>query len=276
MESKKAKATEQEERWGFRLNDVGFAHFDEFDASILNVIEQGYLQGSGYKAEAQKRSQLYEKGDLEQAFRGAWEKFHESFEDDAPAVIAALDKETRRAVKILGPMDLNATVVVLRELKRNDLADELIQYYIQERQADVALFDLSSSPFGREVSDDKIRAAFDAIRQQTAPTVSLREAVETMAKAQSWSPEDSRAVERATVDDFYVLFKGPLAVRRKQAIQACLRLGAQPNSGTITQRVLEALRRVADESLINAIRLRQFLPPVQNQSPPATEKQNEQ
>ena len=272
LENKKAKPTEQEERWGTRLNDVGFLHFDEFDASILNVIEQGYPQGSGYKDEAQKRSKLYEKGDLEQAFRGAWEKFHESFEDDAPEVIAALNKETRRAAKILGPADLNAVVVVLRQLQRNDLADELIKYYVHERHNDVELFDLSLSPFGSDVSDATIRDAFAAMRQQTAPTVSLRDAVETMAKKQSWSAEDSRAVERATVEDFYALFKGPIAVRRRRAIQACLGLGAQPNMGAVSQRVLEALHRIADESPLNALRLREYAAAWQAPATPPDDK----
>jgi KAP family P-loop domain len=259
LEDKKSKPTGEEERWATRLNDVGFSHFDDFDAAILKVIEQGYLQGSGYEGEAQKRSQLYEKGDLEQAFRGAWQIYRESFEDNAAEVVAALDKEARRAIGILGPMDLNATVTLFRELQRNDLADSLIQCYIQERQADTELFDLRSSPFGSEVSDQGVRAAFAEVHQQAAPTVTLRDAVETMAKGRGWSVEHSRAVEMATADDFYALFKGPLDVQRRPAIQACLLAGEQPSSAGVRGRVLEALRRIAGESSINAIRLREFV-----------------
>jgi hypothetical protein len=269
LQNEKSKPTEQEEKWGARLNDIGFAHFDEFDAAVLRVIEQGYTQSSGYEDEAQKRSKLYEKGDLEQAFRGAWGKYHESFENNAPEVVAALDTEARRAIKILGPIDLNATVVLLRQLERDDLADSLIQYYIQERQgSDPELFDLSASPFGSEVSDPTVRAGFAATNRQIASTVTLRDAVETMAKGQGWSAEDSRAVDRATVDDFYELFKGPLAIRRRRAIQACLRAGTQPNSGAVTQRVLEALGRIARESRINALRLREFVPLTQDRAAP--------
>lgn len=261
LRDKKPKPTEEEEKWGARLNDIKYTHFEDIDAAILKVVEQGYIQGSGYEAEALKRSRLYEKGDLEQAFRSAWDKYHDSLENDADEVVAALDRETRRAIKILGPMDLNAAVSLLRQLDRNDLADGLIHYYIQERQGgDADLFDLSGSPFGSEVSDPALRAAFAATLQKIATTVTLRDAVETMAKGQGWSTEDSRAVERATVDDFYELFKGPLAIRRGRVIKACLRAGAQPNSA-VNERVLEALMRIAKESKINALRLREFVEP---------------
>jgi len=275
LKNEKSKPTEQEEKWAARLNDAGFLHFDELDEAILNAIEQGYIQGSGYEVESRKRSRLYEKGDLEQLFRSAWERYHESFEDDAAEVIAGLDEAARRAARILGPMDLNATVVLFRQLQRNDLADALIRYYIQERQGDPELFDLSSSPFGSEVSDSAVRAAFAAKHEQLASTVTLREAVETMAKGQGWSAEDGRAVERATSDDFYALFKGPLGVRRGRAIKACLQAGAQPNAAAVTQRVMEALRRIADEWPINALRLREFVGAPQGQAATPADEQTE-
>lgn len=259
LEDKKSKPTEQEEKWAARLNDVGFLHFDEFDETILKVIEQGYVQSSGFEAEAHKRSQLYDKGDLEQSFRGAWDKYHESFADDSTEVIAALDTEARRAIKILGPMDLNATVVLFRKLHRDDLANGLIQYYIQERRFDTELFDLLSSPFGSEVSDPALRAAFASKHEEVASSVTLRDAVETISKGRGWSREDSRAIEKATADDFYALFKGPLAVRRRSAIQGCIRAAAQTNSSEVTQKIMEALGRIAAESPINALRLREFV-----------------
>src|SRR5262249_35885811 len=152
--------------------------------------------------------------------------FHESFDDNEEEVVETFDREARRAAKIMGPNDIDSIVMLMRRLDRNDLADELIQYYGQERQDSPELFDLSRSAFGR-VSDQALREAFAAKQEQIGLTVTLREAVETMAKGHGYSLEDQQAVERANTDDFYVVFKGPLAARRGRSIKACLQFGAQ-------------------------------------------------
>jgi len=253
-ENKNKERTDDEKRWAGLLNDFGFIGFDDFDSAILKVVEQGYAQESGIDGQFAARNLTYVNGDLGDAFRGAWEMFHESFENNANDVANTMHARARQAISILNPSDLDAAVSLLRKLNRDDLADDLITYYVEQRRGDRHVFDLGSNPFGNQVHDERLRDALEAEYTTAPPTVTLHQAIETMAKERGWSKEDSRVVEAATADQLYAVFKGPLDVRRRKAIDACLRHAAQPQSKA-RPRVIEALRRIANEAPINRLRL---------------------
>jgi len=256
MDKVESKRSPEETRWAELMNEWKFGHFDEFDAAVLRVIEQGYVEESGFADEVAKREIVYGAGDLEREVRAAWNLYQESLEDNTGEVIDALDGSFRRAAKIITPADLNSCVALMRKLGSSKRADDLLSYYIDVRGNEPGLFDPQRSALSIYITDPAVKAAFDAQHQAQQQKVSLRQAVETVAAGGGYSPEHEMALTEASVDDFYKLFKGPLSIPRYNAIRACLQFGSSASHNkVIAERAREALRRIAAESRINAVRL---------------------
>jgi hypothetical protein len=141
-------------------------------------------------------------------------------------------------------------------LDQNERADQLIQHYIRARGDEPAVFDLDQG-FGRDVSDETLRAAFAVKLAVVTENVSLRTAVEHMATSNGWSPEEMAAVSLATADDLYQLFKGPTSVPVHKMVALCQRFNQPPNEH-IAQRTQEALLRLAKDCRLNRIRMRSY------------------
>lgn len=252
------------------LNGYGFSEFDAFDAAIVKVIQNGYLAESGFDAQANHRDENLRAGGFEARFKAAWRLFHDSFNSNEPELVTALEKSFRDGVLFLPPPYLNALVVLLRELTRDPLADELIEFYISKRESDSKLFSLENYALGDQVTDAKIKSAFATKTAATTKTRTLREAVESITKG-SLSLEDVDVMKTATASDFYVLFKGPLSVSLRKAVETCLRFH-HPSAPDVASYAADALRRIAGESALNAARVRSYgeLPPAAGTgSPPS-------
>jgi hypothetical protein len=252
----KPEVKPEEAVWAVTLGLYKFNYYDEFDAAVVKVIEQGYLEGSGFEVEADKRNADLRKGDLRQGFIDAWSLFHDSFSNNEKELVETLASKFEAAAHQEGPSSLNAVVTLLRDLDQNERADQLIQHYIRARGDEPAVFDLDQG-FGRDVSDETLRAAFAVKLAVVTENVSLRTAVEHMATSNGWSPEEMAAVSLATADDLYQLFKGPTSVPVHKMVALCQRFNQPPNEH-IAQRTQEALLRLAKDCRLNRIRMRSY------------------
>jgi len=252
----KSEVKPEEAVWAVTLGLYKFNYYDELDAAVVKVIEQGYLEGSGFEAEVDKRDADLRKGDLRQGFYDAWNLFHDSFADNEKVLIETLTTKFEAAAHQEGPSSLNAVVTLLRDLDQDERADELIQHYMRVRSNEPAVFDLDQT-FGRDVTDKTLRAAFAMKLATVTETVSLRAAVEHMATSNGWSAEEMAALALASADDLYQLFKGPTSVPVHKMVALCQRFN-QPPDEHIAQRTQEALLRLAKDCRINRIRMRSY------------------
>jgi hypothetical protein len=249
--------TPAEDRWAAILSAYKFGYYDDIDDALLKVIERGYLDGTGFAREVAMREADSRKADLHHKFEAAWALFHDSMDDNEPELITAMREGFKIAAHLENPSNLNAVVVLLRELDQGAAADELIEFYIEARGQERAVFDLENDTFGNQVSDPAIRAAF-ARKLSTFPRQeSLRETLEKMATSNSWSAEEQEILAAATEDDFYTLFKERGSVPTRKMVAATRRFNGS-NVAHITQRAEAALKRLGRESRLNRIRIRAY------------------
>jgi hypothetical protein len=254
---KKTEVTSLQSGWIKLLENYRFVIYDEFDETILKVIREGYVEETGFVEWARKRSENDKGDDLESQFANAWALFRDSFDDNRAEVIAALDASFRIAVFRISPSNLNGLVLLLRELEAGELADELIAFYVSSRRSESELFDLENYPFSSDVNDKSVVDAFENQMKGTVEPVTLEEAVRTIAKRKGWAQREFETLNNATPDQLYRLFKGNLAGTPSRIVPACLQFNDPPNA-KLYERVFDALRRLASESIINAVRVRRL------------------
>jgi hypothetical protein len=249
----------QQKEWAELLEDFGFGHIDEFDLAIVKVVEQGYIEETGLIGEARKRDEQWKASELEQSFTAAWSLFHDKFADNEQELVAALQSSFKKSVKHVQPINVNGTVRLLRELGKDEVADDLINYYIEQRANEPDVFDLSNYAFRGEVTDATLRARFAEKHKALVRLPSLLDAAVTLGKGQGWNETDLQALDAATEQQFYDLFKKDHGNRLHIVVKGCIRIGEIAGHEQAGKRVRAALERIAADSAINAIRVNRYL-----------------
>jgi hypothetical protein len=250
-----AKKNEAAQVWVKRLKAYGFTDVDALDLAIARIVERGYVDGTNYIELATERSADLCKKAVSEPFHAIWERFHESFAGDQDEFIVELYRATLEAMDRIGTTDLDSTVGLLRELQRDDLADDAIQKYVGSHIENPQVFDLEDHPFGSKIHDSQLRAIFKATHDSLVKLPSLVDSLSFMARTSSYNPEHLEALKQATVDDYHALFLAPPSgVKLSQLIKWSMRW-AESGPTEISDKARQALQRIQDTSLLNSIRV---------------------
>ena len=203
------KYTEAQKQWNATLQDYGYIQTDELDLAIAHLITKGYvIEDEFYIAAGKKNNEIIAtKG--QNSFSEVWNIYHNNFRNNEEEVVEQIFEAFKKWVKFVSPLNLQGTVTLLRELKRDGLADEAIEYYIEQRKSEPGLFDLQEYPFSGDVTDETIINRFKETLEaiSSIKTTSLEEVVSKIADKNGWSKEDVQILSTATVEDYYTLFK---------------------------------------------------------------------
>lgn len=244
--------------WVQRLKAYGFTHVDDLDLAIARVVERGYVEGTGFVEVAKKLDEDLRSAEMSVSFTAVWRRFHDSFSDDQDAFIAELHDAALHAIAHISSGDLNGTVRLLRNLQRDDLADGLIDKFVEANRGKPKTFDLKEHPFGGSIDDTKLRATFEAVHSGLMQLPGLEEAVTFMAKHSGYNPEHLEAMKVASVDEYQAMFlKQHDDVQLSSLVKWSLRWENSEHA-EITAKAKEALERIKTTSLLNAIRVRRF------------------
>ncbi len=244
--------------WEAVLSNYGYSHSDEFDFAINKVIERGHLEESGFSEEAKKLDERIRANDLQESFSAAWKMYNNSFAANQPEVVEALKNSLKESVSQVSPRDLNSTICLLRDLCEQELANELIDFYIAARSNERHLFNTSDHWFHSDVTDKVIRERFDKRYSEGRSLPELHEAVEYIAANNGWSEEHIESLKMARAEDFYHLFKLEHGDNLSRIVNACLRFKGTGEHEAISQRAQEALTRIGSESSLNARRVKRY------------------
>lgn len=245
--------------WVQRLKAYGFTHVDDLDLALARVVERGYVEGTGFVDVAKALDEELRSAEISVRFTSVWRRFHDSFSDDQDAFITELHDAALHAIAHISSGDLNGTVRLLRDLQRDDLADGLIDKFVEANKGKPTAFDLKEHPFGGSIDDTKLRATFEAVHSGLKQLPGLEEAVTFMAKNSGYNPEHLEAMKVASVDEYQAMFlKHHDDVKLSSLVKWSLRWAGSEHA-EITAKAKEALERIKAMSLLNAIRVSRYV-----------------
>lgn len=244
--------------WAKVLQEYGLVNIDEFDLTIFKVIERGYLEETGFSDEALRLDAQLRASELEQSFFAAWNLFHNTFADNEAEMMNVMVESFKKSVRHISPVNLNGTVGLFRQLGRNDAADELIDYYVENRSDGNMVFDLSEYPFSENITDSAIRERFRKKHSEGSLVLPLIDAVKHIVANNGWSSEHIDSLKKATEDDFYDLFKLDHGNALGKIVKSCIRFEGWDEYKSIGQTARAALVRIGNENQLNAIRVKRY------------------
>jgi hypothetical protein len=245
--------------WVKVLQSYGLTGLDEFDQTIIKVIQRGYLEETGFLEEANKLDAQIRANELEQSFTKAWGLFHDTFTNNEAELVNALAESFRKSVLHISPLNLNGTTRLLRQLGHGDIADELIDFYIEHRTQEVDLFNLADNPFSSDITDPAILERFNAKHSSFKPTLTIADAISYIATNSGFSNIHTEPLMKATEEDYYALFKIDHGEALSRIVKSCLQFDNwNDDKKSIGIKARSALVRIGKESPLNAIRVRRY------------------
>ena len=167
-----------------------------------------------------------------------------------------------KSVLLISPTNADGTITLFRILGRDKQADELIKFYIDNRNESKSFFDPENLHFGR-IQDPKFADAVDKKFKSYVDDRDPKDVLMKLAMSQGWNPEDIDLLSNLSVDQYYTLFKTTTGNDLSTIIRKALHFGRFENADeqmkAISSRAKEALIRIGDESAINKERIKVYI-----------------
>lgn len=257
-----ASIPEHEKVWNMKLQNYGFRYIDEFGSSLAMLVRSGYVTSQEFASVALGLDAHIKSSKATQSFSDAWSVYHDSFTNDQELVVMTIFDRTKENINHITPLDLNSAVQLFRELGDEERADELIEFYVESRKEDLEALNLSKYSFAERITDQKIRDVFEKVYTDAAVNESPREILLRLASSNGWNPEDEIVLASTAPETFYNIFKEERGAHLDSMVNACLQFGTFVNPSERQKQVASnakvALRRIAGESRLNALRVSKF------------------
>lgn len=259
----KKPISKKEASWNALLNAYEFVSMDELDLALLEGIENGFFDTARVGKAASELNRKIEAGNLDASFQAAWNMLRDSFDDNQENVLDAMHESFFKGAQYIAPMNMSSTITLFKDLGREKQALSMLKHYVDVRGTQPEIFDLRNHPFSDRVSDPDVVQAFKdkyaTLKSKSEP----KEILLRIASTKGWNPEDITALSATPVDDYYQLLKNTRGNDLRKVISACLIFDTMSSSADnpyneISKRAKEALKRIGEESAINARRVRSY------------------
>jgi len=268
MDETDAKLSSEQKDLYERVHEYGFTYSDDTDKAIIRFIKTGAIDKVEMRQRVLDNDAAMAKRQRDAAMERAWDLYRNTLEENEDHVVQALYQSHADAIEDVGISNLSSAVWVLRGLGREREAEDLMErfftrstpiessqdYLFRDMVIDEKFKERWVDVSGREVVDDRdVEATVDSFYHHKASTM-----------------HDIKRLAQFTDDQFYDWFKNTKYQRAFGVARALAHIEHRPatvitETEQIERNVQAALRRLAGESTINRLRLRNLISEAQNQ-----------
>ncbi len=253
---------QQEIYWASILDSVHWSFDPKNDSVLSEGIQRGYFGIEELRAYGRGRHTNVEALMRRDAFRKAWIPFHDSFESNEAEVADSLYVGLKNNYSEVNAISASSVIEILRELGRDDQANELVEIYVNGEEQDITEVFRTARLFGG-VKDLGLREALIKKESEIRPQKSVADLLIGIAEGKGWLSEDEHVFNHFSEDDFFSLFTSAKGDQRSALINGALFfskiLNATAFQRSISRKAIEALRRISAGSPLNKRRVATFV-----------------
>jgi len=251
-----------ESTWQTTLIKYDFQTIDDFDVEISKTVERGYIDNEALIKQAEKINRKVIAARSKSSFDEAWVQYYSSLDNDEDEICNELCESFKKNTEFIEFQKLNETIRLFNNLGREERASDLLKHYIKTRTVEKLLSDLDEYDWRIQTDQKIIIETFSKIEEESKEHRTIKQVLEVISGASGWSREDADILATASVKDYYELFKSEKGLHIGKWVNTCLNFGrlAIPSEQDkrIERKATEALKQIAGESKINALRIRPF------------------
>jgi hypothetical protein len=232
---------------------------DDLDKELWAFVDNGILDPDRIHATAAKLNEQVSLARSSGSYEQSWRPFHDSFEDNLDEVTKSIVDGLRKNIAVVSLSNFNTTVKLLKEFGKLDEAKEVIDFYMANKKGDEDFWNASHDPFQRGPYDPDVAAAIAKRTHVEKPFVFDAALISA---GKSYDAEAIKQLATVPVDEYYNAAKSKKGDDLRNFILAALGFrqisSASADMQEVIRRMEEALKRIAAESELNAIRVRKY------------------
>jgi hypothetical protein len=156
MRSKKEEMSEEEVSWSAITDRYKFEYLDDYDAKLLEYVRDGIAANDAIKEAAQHQDAEVAKREAHAAIKNGYSPFHGSFANNVDEVAQSIRQALESQHRYVNLGTLHASVVMLKNMDRNEDALALIKFF--ETNQDASFWEPEDDPFERAIDDPDVQS----------------------------------------------------------------------------------------------------------------------
>lgn len=249
-------------KWDTLLTAYNFTHMDDLDRELLNFVDSGILDADRIQQEAKKIDEQVELQKQTGYYEQSWRPFHDSFDDNIDEVVQSIVDGLTKNIRVVSLGGLNAAIKLLKEIGRNEDAEELIKFFVKNKPGDEDFWDPSRDHFREGPYDPDLNRAITGQQQQIDTAQVFIAEEELLRAAETYNSDVIKKLSEIPIEDYYKMVRAKKGAEMRKLILAALnfrRIGnASPEMREVVRRMEEALKKIAADSDLNRVRVRRY------------------
>lgn len=260
MRTQREVLEEDRDKWNRTIESFGFRYSDELDVVIIEGVERGYFDEQAVRASADEIVAALTNDRMNNSFTRAWDQYHSSLTIDDDEILEALFNGAMETLHLVSPLNLNATVMLLRQSDKDERASELIAAYMSTRAFVQDALAEEIRMWGREPVDPELEAAFKQVEAKFEDTRDPVEVMKNITAQSGWNLEDIDLPAKQSASDFERFFEAIKGDELPRVAKFVLSLGRHEgdNHRALGLAVAEGLKRIAAKSPLRARRVASY------------------
>ncbi|MBK9584595.1 MAG: hypothetical protein IPO55_01575 [Alphaproteobacteria bacterium] len=260
MRAQREKPEEQQKQWSQIIESFGYRYSDDLDLAIIDGAERGYFDEEAVKAAANEIAVALTNNKTDNAFTRAWDMYHGSLTADDDEVLDSLFKSALECLHLISPLNLNGTVMMLRNNGRTEMANQLVEAYMKARTFGRNALNEELRGWGQKLVDPKLESAFQSLESEFKDQRDPLEVMKKMTDQNGWSPEDIDLLAKQSPEQFEQMFEALQGRDLPRVAKFLVGLGGHEgeNYRAMGLAIEGGLKRIAAKSPLKAQRVASY------------------
>jgi len=248
--------------WAAALRSVGYSHTDDLDRVILDAVIVGHVDGARLEQRVAERQMNLDAICHRAAYDAAWALFHDSYEENDGLIAERLPKAFIAAAPQLTLANLDATMSLLEDIDKPELARECEERWFSSldcADAGVRRRGLYSALKHAHL-EERFEAAVGLGPHKKGPQVG--DVLARIGTGSSWSGSDEELLAKFSVGEIAAFILSSKDDMLNAWIDRSLMFGRYGNATETQKRIgshfEQALREIGERSKLNALRVSRF------------------
>lgn len=242
------------------LKNYGYQYTDNLDLVIYDLIKSGYIIETNFHQEAAKINNKLLNKNFEDRFSDAWDLYHESFDNNVDELISKMESSFKKNVQNISPNNFESTVELFNDLGFKKKADELIDYYIQNRINEIEVFNIGNRYYHGPIKNEIIIKKFNDIYLLHKKTKDPYKIISNIGNTQSWNEDDVKSISKLSVEEIKSILLSLRGFTLEDFIKWSLNLNQSKDYyKELTYKVKESLKLISKTSLLNKRRVNKYI-----------------
>jgi hypothetical protein len=242
-------------QWDHLLNSYGYRYGDEINLAVARGIEQGFIYEEKLIPFCQQKQKEIDIEKNNVTWDEAWNFYHGSFSDNEKAVALAMEKGMRDIVAGTSASQYSQGLNVLRSLKEDELANDLIELFIDSKKETPEALNVNGS-FSFRVEDalfvDRLKQAYLELK----PELTVKEILELRRGKSSYNNSEVKVLAKLDKEEIYDLFMSFGDENLTDYIRVFMLLAS--SSEDLEKKVQYAFEKISYLSELNRLRIAKF------------------